>query len=43
VHYVRLHSGVAKVGDGCSMYVVTVEVYKGKKFGALEKKTRNFS
>jgi hypothetical protein len=34
VHYVGLHSGVAKVGDGCSMYVVSLEVYKGKKFGA---------
>jgi hypothetical protein len=51
VHYVGLHSGVAKVRDGCSMYVVTMEVYKGKFFGAssfhhckiLRKKTRNFS
>jgi hypothetical protein len=34
VHYVGLHSGVAKVGDGCSMYVVTMEIYKGKFFGA---------
>lgn len=34
VHYVGLHSGVAKVGDGCSMYVVTMEVYKGENFGA---------
>jgi len=35
VHYVGPHSGVAKVGDGCSMYVVTIEVYKGGKIWSL--------